>query len=578
MTVPLNQDLNQGLTELAAAEEGFDITTIRLCPKCERPSAITQLTQADYRCIHCGFELAHIDFSPTGAVRGIFGWLRAVDDIIHDRYRVKTVLGKGGFAATYLVDDLRLNGKKRALKEVPEALFDEYETGILSQLDHPSIPDITDRLIADGMIYLVLEFGGSRTLDSKRKRRGGQIPLELLLPWMRQLCEVLTYLHARTPPIVHRDLKPGNILLDDNDRIMLIDFGIAKESKVSEETRTLARAASHGFSPPEQVMGTGTDPRSDIYALAATFYALLTGTIPPAAHERIAGKEVVPTSQLIKGVPETVDKAILQALDLNANRRPQTAQTFSRMLDGGQDSGSGSRSPGPDKTERRQADSSLSPKGSIKLPSVDLRAAGSKKPSGGEEAGKHKQWILPIALIPVLLAAVGGGAYYFWPETSDPEPPIKDESASIEKIEKTGEEKRPLQQGTDETIAKKNSMSKVEQLSPPNTNLDAPHQPPITKNGGLSVEKMMEERRLRQEAAEPAIPTFLEEPPAPPPIIKKNARKREDQSKQRTAQRDNRSSQRRSQKSESSSQAKKSESQGAGSWGPMIDKRSYKTD
>ncbi|HYY16245.1 MAG TPA: protein kinase, partial [Gammaproteobacteria bacterium] len=419
MTVPLNQDSNPGLTELAAAEDSFDITTIRLCPKCERPSAITQLTQADYRCIHCGFELAHIDFSPTGAVRGIFGWLRAVDDIIHDRYRVKTVLGKGGFAATYLVSDLRLNGKKRALKEIPEALFDEYETGILSQLDHPSIPDITDRLIADGMIYLVLEFGGSRTLDSERKRRGGQIPLEVLLPWMHQLCEVLTYLHARTPPIVHRDLKPGNILLDDNDRIMLIDFGIAKESKASEETRTLARAASHGFSPPEQVMGTGTDPRSDIYALAATFYALLTGTIPPAAHERIAGREVVPTSQLIKGVPETVDKAILQALDLNANRRPQTAQTFSRMLDGGQDSGSaGSRSPGPDKTERRQADSSPSPKGGIKLPAVDLHAAGSKKPASGEEAGKHKHWILPIALIPALLTA-GGGAYYFWPR-SDP--------------------------------------------------------------------------------------------------------------------------------------------------------------
>lgn len=549
MTVPLNQDLNQGLIELAGVEDGFDITTIRLCPKCERPSAITQLTQADYRCIHCGFELAHIDFSPTGAVRGIFGWLRAVDDVIHNRYRVKTVLGKGGFAATYLVNDLRLNGKKRALKEIPEALFDEYETGILSQLDHPAIPDITDRLIADGMIYLVLEFGGSRTLDSERKRRGGQIPLEVLLPWMRQLCEVLTYLHARTPPIVHRDLKPGNILFDDNDRIMLIDFGIAKESKASEETRTLARAASHGFSPPEQVMGTGTDPRSDIYALAATFYALLTGTIPPAAHERIAGKEVVPPSQLIKGVPETVDKAILQALDLNANRRPQTAQTFSRMLDGGRDSGSGSRSPGLDKTERRQADSSLSPRGSIKLPSVDLRAADIKKPTSGEEAGKHKQWILPIALIPVLLAAVGGGAYYFWPETSDPQPPIKDESASIEKIEKTGKEKRSLRQGADET-----------------------------KDGGLSVEKMMEERRLHQEAAEPAIPTSLEEPPAPPPIIKKDARKREGQSKQRTAQRDNRSSQRRSQKTESSSQAKKSKSQGAGSWGPMIDKRSYKTD
>jgi serine/threonine protein kinase len=482
-------------------------------------------------------------------------------------------LGKGGFAATYLANDLRLNGKKRALKEIPEALFDEYETGILSQLDHPSIPDITDRLIADGMIYLVLEFGGSRTLDSERKRRGGQIPLELLLPWIRQLCEVLTYLHARTPPIVHRDLKPGNILLDDNDRIMLIDFGIAKESKASEETRTLARAASHGFSPPEQVMGTGTDPRSDIYALAATFYALLTGTIPPAAHERIAGKEVVPTSQLIKGVPETVDKAILQALDLNANRRPQTAQTFSRMLDGGRDSGSaGSRSPSPDKTERRQADSNLSPKGGIKLPAVDLRAAGSKKPASSEEAGKHKHWILPIALIPVLLA-VGGGAYYFWPKSDpgktvvpapDPIPTPVSPSAKLEPPPLPAPEIKPQEQN----------------LTPNTSSGVANPQPPMATAPAASTSalEILEQRRLRQEAAELATPTPSEEPPAPTPIIKKDVRKREDQSKQRTAQRDNRSSQRRSQKSESSSQAKKSESQSPGSWGPMVNQRSYKTD
>jgi len=272
----------------------------------------------------------------------------------------------------------------------------------------------------------------------------------------------------------------------------------------------------------------------------------------------------------------------LQALDLNANRRPQTAQTFSRMLDGGQDSGSaGSRSPGPDKTEQRQADSSLSPKGCIKLPSIDLHAAGIKKPASGEEAGKHKNWILPIALIPALLA-VGGGAYYFWPEMSNPQPPIKNESASIEKIEKTGEEKRSLQQGADEKTAKKDSTPKGEQINLSNTASDANPQPPMATApaaASTSALEILEQRRLRQEAAEPATPTPSEEPPAPTPVIKKDARKREDQSKQRTAQRDNKPSQRRrSQKSEPSSQAEKSESQGAGSWGPMVNQRSYKTD
>ncbi len=213
---------------------------------------------------------------------------------VSNRYWARVVLGRPN-----LVEDLRLNGKRRALKEVPELLFDEYETKLLSRLNHPSIPDIIDRSIVDKMVYLVLEFGGNRTLGGERERNQGRIPQPVLLPWMRQLCEVLMYLHSQDPPIIHRDLKPDNILLDETGRIMLIDFGIAKEAEPTAMIRTLGRAASSGFSPPEQAMGTGTDQRSDIYALAATFYALLTGEKPPAAHERVAGKEIVPPSQIV---------------------------------------------------------------------------------------------------------------------------------------------------------------------------------------------------------------------------------------------------------------------------------------
>jgi serine/threonine-protein kinase len=214
-------------------------------------------------------------------------------------------------------------------------MFDEYETNLLSRLDHPAIPDIIERRAVGDMFYLVLKFGGSRTLGSERKQHAdGRVPLEKLLTWMRQLCEVLIYLHTQTPPIIHRDLKPDNILLDENERIMLIDFGIAKEAVPEAMTRTLGRAATMHFSPPEQVMGTGTDERADIYALGATFYALLTGQNPPAAPERVSGKELTPPSELVADLPPELDDAIMQALELNMNHRQQSVREFAQALDG----------------------------------------------------------------------------------------------------------------------------------------------------------------------------------------------------------------------------------------------------
>jgi serine/threonine-protein kinase len=307
----------------------------RLCPFCGKSNLVSVISQQSYACSHCQKELAHIDFAQNGSIRGIFGWLLAPGDEILDRYKIKSLLGKGGFGAAYLADDLHLSGKHRALKEVPEQLFDEYETSLLSKLDHPAIPDIIERKTVNGMVYLVLKFGGSRTLDSARKNYPDhRIPQHILLPWLRQLCDVLNYLHTQTPPIIHRDLKPGNILLDENERIMLIDFGIAKEAVPQTLTRTLGRAASMYFSPPEQVMGTGTDERADIYALGATFYALLTGQPPPAAHERVAGKELAPPSQLVPDVLPELENAILQALELNMNHRQQSIKEFALGLGG----------------------------------------------------------------------------------------------------------------------------------------------------------------------------------------------------------------------------------------------------
>jgi len=306
-----------------------------ICARCGADVTPAQAEAREFRCAACGSELAHLDLAPNGAVRAVLGWLRPAGTLLNGRYRIRRLLGKGGFAATYLVEDLHLNGKRRALKEVPEIFFDQREMEILSRIQHPCVPDITDRFGAEGNVYLVLEFGGDRTFESVREAAGGRVPLECLRPWLAQLCDGLAYLHAQQPPIVHRDLKPANILLDEADRVMLIDFGIAKEATPDAATRTIARSASHGFSPPEQVLGTGTDQRADVYALGATVYALLTGEVPPPAHERVAGAEIRPPRALVPELPPALEAALLRALELNVARRQASIEEFARDLAAG---------------------------------------------------------------------------------------------------------------------------------------------------------------------------------------------------------------------------------------------------
>jgi serine/threonine-protein kinase len=348
--------------------------------------------------------VAHLDTAPNGAVRGVFGWVKAPGDIIQGRYRVRDMLGRGGFGATYLVEDLRLEGKRRAIKELPELLFDEYEIKLLSQLSHTAVPDIIDRSMEHGMVYLVLEFGGTRTLGSEAKRRGGRVPVAALVPWLRQLCEVLTYLHGRDPPIIHRDLKPDNVLLDDDDRVMLIDFGIAKQAQPTAMTRTLGRAVTHGFGPPEQALGTGTDQRSDIYSLGATVYYLLTGQVPPAAHERVAGKEVVPPSHLAPDIPQVLEATLLRALSLNPNQRQQSIREFAAVLDSV--GGLASAAPAPPTSARTVL---LGNTGALP-PAAGLPSSGAV--SRGTAATSAHPWRGVWMAGAVVVAAIAGG-YYF---------------------------------------------------------------------------------------------------------------------------------------------------------------------
>jgi eukaryotic-like serine/threonine-protein kinase len=488
--------------------------SVRTCANCKKPADESVLKHMDYRCPECGFEMAHVDVAPNGSIRGVFGYLKAVGEVIQDRYQVEKVLGRGGFGATYLVEDLRLKGKRRALKEVPELLFDEHEVDVLSQLRHPAIPDITDRFVSEGMIYLVLEFGGRRTLGTQCQSLGGRIPLFTALPWMRQLCDALTYLHSQNPPIVHRDLKPENVLLDDRDFIMLIDFGIAKASAPATTTRVMARAASHGFSPPEQVVGTGTDERSDIYAFGATFYYLLTGQIPAAAHERIAGREIEAPSTLVAGLPPELDEILLSTLNLNINQRPSTVEDVRLMLDT-LESVAAPEFPQASRTVRVGPGTgrvATAPPGTA-LQGIRIATAEPIPPKTGTVQGEAKKpsVALMLAIVIAIVTALATGAYFFLSPKSTS--PVQQAVANPEP------QQPPTQQPSSDQAA-----------------ADLPAQPSVGEASGLpavaptplAVAPSAEERGPQTATAsvhgiapQPSIPAGLQPSPqpAPPPSM-----------------------------------------------------------
>lgn len=491
----------------------------RACPSCGTANSIAELSERDYRCINCRLELAHLDYAPNGTIRGVFGWLCAVGDVVLDRYQIKSVLGKGGFGAAYLVDDLQLNNRHRALKEVPAPMFDEYETELLTRLDHPGIPDIIERRTVNGMVYLVLKFGGSRTLGSERKQYSDRrIPQEKLFPWMLQLCEVLIYLHGQNPPIIHRDLKPDNILLNEDDRIMLIDFGIAKEAVADGRTRTLAMAVTVGFSPPEQIMGTGTDQRADVYALGATFYALLTGKNPAAAHQRIAGLELIPPSQLVPDVPPEVEDAIMTALNLNMNYRQQSVAEFAMALSNiasmeiprSIPNQERSRSPGA----LGQANEIAYSKATAGSQSTRYVPDSTRQPTSthSPQTRSQRRLILSLIGIIVVLAALVTTGYYYLTQPSE-SLQSKGQAATPDDVQPIA----PLTQGIAEPAAPSPEPQQVPvQIAPP---VETPQQAPVLETTNVpTVEK---QETPKSSTAEPeALKLQASPPPKPRPKLK----------------------------------------------------------
>lgn len=211
-------------------------------------------------------------------------------DMLQERYRIVGTLGVGGFSSVYQARDMRFRNvtKLCAIKEMIISAPDpqireltiksfERESSMLAMLDHPAIPDVSDYFTEGDRSYLVLDMIRGQDLEAWLEGQSEPLGQEAALDWLLQICDALVHLHGQKPaPIVFRDLKPSNIMLDQYNRMVLIDFGIAKLFETGNKGTMIG---TEGYSPPEQYRGQAT-PAGDIYALGATFHHLLTKQDP----------------------------------------------------------------------------------------------------------------------------------------------------------------------------------------------------------------------------------------------------------------------------------------------------------
>ena len=263
--------------------------------------------------------------------------------ILQNRYRIEKQIGQGGMGKVYVATDERF----KSVVAIKETVFEdknlrrafEREARLLNSLKHPALPRVSDHFAETDGQFLVMEYIAGEDLAEMMEQNGAAFPLEKVLNWAKQLCDALEYLHSQN--IIHRDIKPQNLKLTPNGQIVLLDFGLAKGNASDAPHQTAAKSIfgySRNYASLEQIQGTGTEPRSDLYSLSATLYHLLTGIPPADALTRamnVLNNQPDPliAANLVSGkVPRGVAEVLQKAMALNASERPESAVSMQSML------------------------------------------------------------------------------------------------------------------------------------------------------------------------------------------------------------------------------------------------------
>ncbi len=267
--------------------------------------------------------------------------------LLQNRYLIKRPLAQGGMGTVYEAEAIHLGHAPVAVKQTffaQDWLREQFqrEASMLARLRHDALPRVSDHFVEGPGQFLVMEFIPGQDLDDilSEKLKGEDSPFEWrqVMKWADRLLDALEYIHNQHPPIIHRDIKPSNLKLTPRGDLFLIDFGLAKDATTPTKPGRSVHAYTLNYAPLEQLKGTGTDARSDLYSLGATLYHLLSGEMPENAkvREEVIRYGVPDPLHLVhkinSQVPEPLAQMLARSMMLDRAERYQNASGMREAL------------------------------------------------------------------------------------------------------------------------------------------------------------------------------------------------------------------------------------------------------
>lgn len=309
------------------------------CPNCFKGNIETG------KCPICGFDRQEEKQNPRRLPEML---------MLQERYMVGRILGCGGFGITYKTFDI-LNQCFCAVKEfIPMGIatrmdhetwlhvtsnsnLEDFEHGkkrfmeeaeVLKKLtDVPEVVQITDYFAGNNTTYFVMEYIEGANLRQLMQTFGGRIPVKDAVSLIYYAGMALEQVHKRAG-VFHRDISPDNIMVNQEGKVKLIDFGNAKYI-IGKHSQNLSVVLKHGYAPPEQYSSSSSQGSyTDVYALAATFYYAVSGIMVPSAPDRFGGESYRPLKEIVPEIGAGISDAVDRALVLNAKQRTQSAAEF----------------------------------------------------------------------------------------------------------------------------------------------------------------------------------------------------------------------------------------------------------